>query len=56
MENTLTVKEQKQVFDIAKGFATECEKKGIDEETTKEMLVEVMRSTVSCLMEDREKK
>ena len=56
MENRLTKAEQKQIFDVAKGFATECEAKGIDEDTTKEMLIEVMRATADCLMEDRSKK
>jgi len=51
----LTLKERKQIFDIAKGFTSECEKKGLDEDTTKEMLVEVMRATAQCLVEDREK-
>ena len=56
MENQLTRAEQTKIFSVAKGFATECEKKGIDEDTTKEMLVEVMRATAECLMEDRKKK
>ena len=56
MEKVLTKKEQAKIFSVAKGFATECENKGIDEETTKEMLLEVMRATAECLIEDREKK
>tara|TARA_R100000353_G_scaffold121264_2_gene86264 strand:+ start:3061 stop:3231 length:171 start_codon:yes stop_codon:yes gene_type:complete len=56
MDIKLTKAEQSKIFSVAKGFATECEKKGIDEDTTKEMLVEVMRATAECLMEDRQKK
>tara|TARA_R100000773_G_C4221170_1_gene120124 strand:- start:1784 stop:1957 length:174 start_codon:yes stop_codon:yes gene_type:complete len=56
MDIKLSLDERKKMFHIAKGFATECEKKKIDPETTKEMMVEVLRATAECLIEDREKK
>ena len=52
----LTPKEQSQIFQVAKGFATACEENGINAEETEVMLVEVMRATAQELIEDRKKK
>jgi len=41
---------------VAKDFAGECEKQGLGEEETKELVLEVMRATAEVLREDREKK
>ena len=51
----LTKKDQLKIFNMAKGFAAECEKKGINAEDTEEMVVEVMRATASTIIEDRMK-
>lgn len=52
----LTIDERKQMLNIAKGFCEECKKKSINEDDTKEMLLEVMKATAEELIKDRKDK
>ncbi len=56
MDKQLTRADQNKIMTIAKDFASECEAKGLGEDDTKELVLEVMRATAQTLLEDRDKK
>jgi hypothetical protein len=53
MDKQLTRADQMKIMEVAKDFATACEAKNLNEDDTKELVLEVMRATAQTLLEDK---